>query len=200
MSAFLSEVAGALSSLPFERLDTEKRVLRTEAGGDEGSFLARLLERRFGAATYLGLDEAVAEIERRVAPELFVPLEDRSAQVERVAETLTAPWTVDDELFMPADVLAEDERLVDMICAGHEKARGLLAVTSSRTLFLHNGDENRSSEHPHEQTRSVKRRGGFLPERLTLETADGKVVFTSFSPERRFPEFAAALEELATAS
>ena len=50
---FLRDVTAALDDLPLDRLETERRLLRTEAAQREGGgLIARLLSYRFGAAGY----------------------------------------------------------------------------------------------------------------------------------------------------
>lgn len=51
--AWLSRCAAALADLPLDRLATERRILRAEAGGGEGAGIqARLLDLRFGGHGY----------------------------------------------------------------------------------------------------------------------------------------------------
>jgi zinc protease len=50
VAGFLREVCAALGALPLDRLEDERRVLRTEAAADAGGFYGRLLGHRFGAA------------------------------------------------------------------------------------------------------------------------------------------------------
>ncbi len=53
VAGFLRDVTGALSELPLDRLQAERRVLRTEAAQRDGEgLIARLLSYRFGAAGY----------------------------------------------------------------------------------------------------------------------------------------------------
>jgi hypothetical protein len=49
---FLRDVCAALTDLPLDRLQAERRLLRTEAQRDSASLMARLLAFRFGAAGY----------------------------------------------------------------------------------------------------------------------------------------------------
>jgi predicted Zn-dependent peptidase len=50
VAGFLRDVCAALGALPLDRLEDERRVLRTEAAADAGGFYGRLLAHRFGAA------------------------------------------------------------------------------------------------------------------------------------------------------
>lgn len=47
-AAFARDVVASLGALPLERLETELRVLQTEAGADAGSLVERELARRYG--------------------------------------------------------------------------------------------------------------------------------------------------------
>ena len=47
---FLTRVATALASLPLERMDMEKQVIKTEDASRGASFIAEMLQRRFGPA------------------------------------------------------------------------------------------------------------------------------------------------------
>ncbi len=49
---WLPRCSAALTNLPLERLATERRILRTEAGSQGGSILARLLDLHLGAVSY----------------------------------------------------------------------------------------------------------------------------------------------------
>ncbi|MDP8943744.1 MAG: hypothetical protein M3N16_06470, partial [Actinomycetota bacterium] len=52
VSAFLRDIARAIAEPRLDRLDTERRVLRTEAAGDPGDFTARQLFLRYGYAGF----------------------------------------------------------------------------------------------------------------------------------------------------
>lgn len=52
MAEFVEGVSRALSALPLERLEAEKRVLAAEASAREGGVVARLILHRCGLATY----------------------------------------------------------------------------------------------------------------------------------------------------
>jgi predicted Zn-dependent peptidase len=52
VAAFLTSVCSSLAALPMERLEAEKNILRTEAGGRDVGPAGQLLLWRYGAATY----------------------------------------------------------------------------------------------------------------------------------------------------
>lgn len=52
VAAFLTSVCSSLAALPMERLEAEKNILRTEAGGRDVGPAGPLLLWRYGAATY----------------------------------------------------------------------------------------------------------------------------------------------------
>lgn len=142
---------------------------------------------------FKGAGQVVADLERRLAPELLIPprdtLSDRAPGVEQVARRkLRQRWMVDPELKLLHDRLDHHENLVTMAEATIGFNHGLLALTDRRVVWLYQGDtEPIVRELPYSDVHGVKL--SRVPSHVvTLQSPAGETAFSRITPKERGPE------------
>jgi hypothetical protein len=141
---------------------------------------------------------AVAEVERRIPPELLVPMDtELRERIDAVGVAIEGKlkrgWMTGQELDNLPHVLERGEQLEVVAAASRGIRAGLLAVTDRRVLFLYL-DEVELDVGRADVRDARSDAGGWLSDnRLVVETAQGEQTFTDIKPDERVDEFLALL-------
>ena len=149
---------------------------------------------------FKGAGQVVADVERRLPPELVVPPRD-SGTIETLARRkLRRGAPVARELRLLHDLIGQDESLVTMAEAVVGFHLGVLVLTDRRVVWVHQGDTAPVvRELPYRDVLGVKL--GRIPSQVvTLRSPVGETAFSRVMPRERAPEVVEEIERRAAAA
>jgi hypothetical protein len=200
----LGEIVAGSEGISFVPMDDEVVTIRFDecmAVLRSGSLRFTLIDRD---GSWIEIDKRnlndaeilVGEIERRIPPDRFVPMDtdEKTVVDELAAVKLKRRWAVSDELALLPGHLAPGEKLLNLTEASRGMKAGLIALTDRRLMFLYTGLTGRRRdflEFAFSDISSVEGRAGtfaLAESRIVLVASGTTLKFKDIVPRERAPE------------